>query len=57
MKPVVVYVEGGSRRKIERLRFRQTRDAPTLLERLDSRRVAARCRGCARLFAALREAP
>lgn len=40
-----------------RRRYDKTRDAPALLERLDSRRVAARCRGCARLFAALREAP
>ena len=39
-----------------RRRYDKTRDAPTLLERLDPRRVAARCRGCARLFAALREA-
>ena len=39
-----------------RRRYDKTRDAPTLLERLGPRRVAARCRGCARLFAALREA-
>lgn len=39
-----------------RRRYDKTRDAPALLERLDSRRVAAKCRGCARLFVALREA-
>ena len=39
----------GTRRR----RYDKTRDAPLLLERLDSRRVASRCRGCARLFAAL----
>ena len=39
-----------------RRRYDKTRDAPELLKRLDSRRVAARCRGCARLFAALCQA-
>lgn len=40
----------GTRRR----RYDKTRDAPALLELLDSRGVAARCRGCARLFSALR---
>ena len=42
--------------RTRRRRYDKTRDAPALLERLDSRRVATRCRGCARLLAVLGQA-
>ena len=56
-KPQVLAALKQATAATRRRRYDKTRDAPVLLERLDSRRVAAKCRGCARLFAALREAP